>query len=270
MLANQGEFENVRLESLNAAAENLRQNINTIHQAASGCNSNLSRCQFPSDLSAPEIILPERVKGQVAEGSCRTPIYNAKSDPVCGAESYHVKTSPSCGVAQYMQGSGGPCGIASYNLASTPACGVNLYKLGTAAVCGTSEETRTIEVPGDRKLLWKSHPENVAKGNELCKGRVGPEWDVVTWEHPPRQIGFFFTRIVTCKRNVSLTCRNAAFGIESYNSCRHESHGVEASNSCRHPDFGVESYNACAHETHGVETYKTCTNPLFGYKGCAD
>ena len=91
------------------------------------------------------------------------------------------------------------------------------------------------------------------------------------------------------------TCRNATFGVESFNlnsglecgaelfndqhdcrhcgqvqpfrdcrSCRHESHGVERYNTCRHENFGVENHKLGSGPICGVASFQACSHPSFG------
>lgn len=274
VLANQSEFISPDITALNKAASTLRKGLDKIHDAASICATQISNCEYPKKIPMPEISLPKRIDGVPSEAFCKNPIYKEKEDASCGIAHFRLARTPACSVESYRSGTGPSCGAETYKEKQSEHCGVAQYKERQGGECGITTERQSFEVQGPLKLLWNSHEENIAKGNELCNERM-PGSRIEEWEHPPRRVSpipsiTLYTRRINCVKETAKTCRHSAFGVESYNLCRHEAHGVETFKTCAHEDFGVAAYFECRHQDHGIEKYQSCRRKEFGFERCAD
>lgn len=202
-------------------------------------------------LSATEIdaITPiEQKTGRFAE--CGVEDYFERRDAVCGVESYHLRSSSACdaitkedprfGASEFRMGEGEACGVAEYFSKPDEACGV------------------------DKEEFWsdwdKGCPAGYAEGS-LFTALSNTETRI-------HRVSWTDIRLQTrhrCLRSTPKTCALPQFGVKKFKSCRNAAFGVERYNSgivgyetCRTEAHGVESYNSCRHETFGVERYKTC------------
>lgn len=239
ILNNPSQFATFEGSELNRRTDYLNAKLNLLHTATKRCFQNFENCAFPDSLGLEEFKLPQRLVKSKADLQCKPRvrsecgfIYKNTASPACKPKTFKVGSGEVCGVESYNVRSSNNCEPALYKTSSGAVCDVNLYKQGKSAVhCGSDlsgECTRfkpVDEAFADLKLGGMNLP------------RRGP----------------------SC-RSEAKTCRNPAFGVESYKSCQH-------------PSFGVETYKACEHSSHGIATFKQCRDVRFGveeYQSCED
>jgi hypothetical protein len=135
---------------------------------------------------------------------------------------------------------------------------------------------------------------DAAKIDPIQKPQQGDPFEMGEWDFCPAA-EFNVKAEAPCPVATYATCRNATFGVESFNlnsglecgaelfndqhdcrhcgqvqpfrdcrSCRHESHGVERYNTCRHENFGVENHKLGSGPICGVASFQACSHPSFG------
>lgn len=195
-----------------------------------------------------------------------------KRDARCGVETYKSGRSQVCGTATFKEGVGSACGVGAYKVARSAACGVDMLKEGTGAVCGV--DTSYVDLKQEDVLIAFGFGEIIMNQRE-ASGQLHATcenyrsffdviFDTLGEAHAARRYEYDRWYIggdaayLTCRLDSPRTCRDEAFGVETYKECRDPSHGVETFSTCRDESFGVESWGECRDASFGVERYKEC------------
>lgn len=219
------EFKGRVIDKKNKVIENIR-----------NCYRGVDGCKDDQDLNYFTEILP----GLISANDCKKPIYNEKSDPLCGII-FNSGTGSECGQLCGVQNDV-RCGIAKYNTGTGSVCGV-VWREAQTKSCG--------ETQSPKEVSCREHESGCH-----CYD-VGGE-PVGKWGKTP----------IKCKKMLYF-----------YKSCRHPDHGLEGYGTCENPVFGVKEYNkcqicdgfaTCRHPNFGIEKINTCRLPQFGLERCAD
>lgn len=247
------QFKDLDQNALQQTSNDIATAFNKVHEKATLCFSDYTKCRFPTDLQVPSFTMPQRVESTV----CQNPQFNLRQDELCGIANYNVKRGSVCGVELYKAIRGVACGVKTYKKKTTKSCGVKQYKSRAGAECGKehrhSVTELTIRLPFGKKI--KHCRVNGGIENRDCHQACTAR-------------GFIGVDGSRCYKHK--TCRHKSFGAASYKTCRHSKHGVQEFKTCRKKKFGVEKYKSCAHPSFGPQSYKTCRLESFGLEQCLD